>query len=177
MKRDDKRLVEGVLTLQQQMNSLEQDDINEIAPAPVEVELQTKISKKELAESEGYTWIEPKRFLPAMGVLPEKLKRQHAHDWEYVRGIFENYVTIGESISFWLCLYPGDKDCLWEIPSNKPVYVPRMVAKHLEETMKFHTFSYIEMPAHSLRTDSETHKFAPTGTQYRGKFRPIGAFA
>lgn len=175
MKKETEKLVKGVANLQEDLNSLTVDKINETAVSEPEVEIQ--LTMKQKAASEHCKYIEPKRSMKALGKLPEKLKAQHSKDWEYVKGIYENYIVSGESVSFWLCLYPGDPDCLWEIPANTPVYVPRMVAKHLEEVQKYHTFDFKEKPIHSWHTDQETHQFQSIGTHYRGKFRAIGAFA
>lgn len=176
MKKETQKLVESTIGLQKSMNELSVDEVNRIAPSITE-EIQ-EMSLKERAKLEGVKYIEPKRRLSApLGNLPEKQKQEHAHAWEYVKGIYENYVVNGEPITFSLCLYPGDADYLWEVPANVPVYVPRMIAKHLEEQQKYHTFDYIQIPENQWKKDDFTHSFRPIGTHYRGKFRPIGAFA
>jgi len=170
-----KDMVKQVVDLQEDLNALTVDTCNS-APN-VEPEIQTKLTAKQIADQNGYIYITPYRTLPAMGKLPEKLKAQHARDWEYVAGIYENYIVNGEPLEFSLCIYPGDKDCQWRIPCNVPVYVPRMVARHLEEVQKYHKFDYIEKPGHLQRKDDYRERLTPIATQYRGKFRPIGAFA
>jgi len=176
MKRDNESLVSETLAHQQHLNSL---TVDKIAETPVnEPEIQTRLTTKELAASEGIPYIEPKRRLtPPMGKLPDCLKKEHARAWEYVKGIYENYECPGDSIKFSLSLYPGDADYLWEIPANKPVYVPRMVANHLEECQKYHKFSYVDISPAMLTADRQMQNFQPTHTAFRGKFRPIGAFA
>lgn len=173
-KETQENLVKKTINAQEQMNALTVDKINKMAPAP-EVDDEVPLTMKERAKLEGIQYITPKKSLQAFGKLPEKLKEDHARDWEYVKGMYENYVVSGEPICFWYSKYPGDQDHLWEIPCNKPVYVPRMIAKHLEEVQKYHTFTYVETNAN--RPDEFTHQFAPTGTHYRGKFRAIGAFS
>lgn len=175
MKKSDKDLIKSTLGLHQEMNSLTVDEINQ-TPSQ-DPEPQIKLSKKEIAKMEGVLYIEPKRTLPAVGTLPESQKKIREHDWEYVKGIFENLEINGEPIKFWYVKYAGDRDCLWEIPCNVPVYVPRMIAKHLEEGMKYHKFDFLQKPEGTWRPDEFTHQFAPTSTFYRGKFRPIGAFS
>lgn len=169
-------LVKKTLEMHEDMNALTVDAIEKMAPK-VEVEPQIKLTAKQMAESEGALYIEPRRKLPPFGKISEELKKKRDYDWEYVKGIYENYVVNGETLRFWYCIYPGDPDCEWEIPANRPVYVPRMIAKHLEECQKYHTFDYVERPGASWKKDDFTHAFTPTGTHYRGKFRPIGAFA
>lgn len=170
-----KELVKQVVDLQEDLNALTVDACNAIPfeEPPVVVEL----TAKQLADRNGYLYIEASRTLPAVGKCPDKLKGQRDRDWQYVSGIYENYVVNGEPVRFWLCMYPGDKDCYWEIPCNTPVYVPRMVAKHLEECQKYHKFDYIEKPGNLQRKDDFRERLMPIATQYRGKFRPIGAFA
>lgn len=176
MKKSTESLVEQTVAVQDNLKSMTVDEIN--AQAPKAEVVPQEISLKERAKLEGVRYIEPKRRLsPPLGKLPEKLKAKHAHDWEYVKGIYENYIVIGEPITFSLCMYPGDADYMWEIPANVPVYVPRMIAKHLEEVQAYHTFNYIEKSSNDWLVNEETHQFKVTGTHYRGKFRPIGAFA
>lgn len=177
MKKDKSEdLVKIVITQQEEMNDLTVDRINEMVP-DAEPEIQTKVAAKEKAKLENALFIEPKRYLKAFGKLPDRLKKQHAHDWEYVKGIFENFEVPGETVKFWFSWYPGDPDTYWEIPCNIAVCVPRMIAKHLEEVSKYHKFDYIQRPERQWHADEFTHHFAPTQTVYRSKFRPIGAFS
>jgi len=174
MKKETHELVKNAIGLQESMNALTIDEIDRQAPK-AEVK---EMSIKERAKLENARYIEPKRRLsPPLGTLPEKQKKEHAHDWEYVKGIYENYVVNGEPLEFQLCLYAGDPDYLWEVPANVAIYVPRMVAKHLEEVQKYHKFTYLQVPDDKWRTDDFTHQFSVSETHYRGKFRPIGAFS
>jgi len=179
MKTADK-LVKNTVGLQEDLNKLSVDVVNEVAPH-CEPEVQIE-SLESVARREGIQYVKPKRRLsPPLGTLPDKLKNEHKRAWEYVKGIYENYVINGEALTFSLCLYPGDADYMWEIPANVPVYVPRMVAQHLEETQKYHTFSQLGATSEPAAMHSEEvgamKWFKPTGTHYRGKFRPIGAFS
>lgn len=178
MKKETIHTVKEVASMTQDLSNLSVDTINEMAPAAVEKEI--RLTTKQIAEMEGVAYITPKRQLQAFGKLPEKLKQQHARAWEYVKGIYENYVISGEPVEFWYCEYPGDPDCLWSIPCNVPVYIPRMIANHLEECQKYHTFSQIAQTAEPTpMKDNEVSSmkwFRPTGTHYRGKFRAVGSF-
>lgn len=185
MTKKQAELVESLINVQKDMNELTVDKINETAPKPVEVEAQVQLSPKEIARMEGIPFIEPVRKLQAFGKLHDKWKSKHARDWEYVKGIFENEVSKGESIKFTFSKWPGDPDCIWEVPANKPCYVPRMIAKLLSgeqdedtgmQAMNYHSFSHIEKASHLWQKDEFTNQFAATGTYSRGKFRAIGAF-
>ena len=186
MKETHKKLVNEVVEIHKDMNELSVDKINETAPQAVEKEQQVKVNYKELAAREGIQYIEPiRKFLP-FGTLPEKWKKFRDHDWEYVKGVFENEVSRGEPIKFTFCKWPGDPDCTWEVPSNRPVYVPRMIAKLLSgekdehtgmQAMQYHSFNHIEKTPQIWQKDDFTHQFVVTGTHTRGKFRAIGAFS
>lgn len=186
MKKEQEKSVKEVMNLHRDMNELTVDKISELAPSEKEQDCQTKISRKELAKNEGVPYIEPLRKLRPFGTLPEKWKKMHEHDWEYVKGIFENEVSRGEPIRFTFSKWPGDADCMWEIPSNIPVYVPRMIAKHLSgerddmtgmQSMQYHTFEHIHKAESQLRKDDFMQQFSVTGTISRGKFRALGAFS
>lgn len=179
MVKKQNKLVEGVISLEKGMNELTSDKIEEQAPKVSEAEeiSAIQLTQKQIASDEGVRWIEPLHKARAFGTLPPQLKKKHARDWEYVKGIYENNLSPGEGIKFSLSLYPGDPDCTWYIPCGVPVYVPRMVATHLEDVQKFHKFSYIENDVSRWCPDSFMDTFSPTETHYRGKFRPIGAFA
>jgi hypothetical protein len=186
MKKDADKAVKEVMSLHKDMNEMTVDKVNDTAPSAKECEQQTKLSAREIASNENVKYIEPIRKLQPFGHLPEKWKKDHAHDWEYVKGIFENEVSRGEPIRFTFSKWPGDPDCIWEIPSNVPVYVPRMIAKHLSgekdektgmQAMQYHTFEHIQKAESQLRKDDMTHQFSVTGTISRGKFRALGAFS
>jgi len=186
MKKDTEKAVKEVMSLHKDMNELTVDRINETAPALKESEPQTKLSTRELAKNENIRYIEPIRKLQPFGHLPEKWKKERDYDWEYVKGIFENEVSRGEPIRFTFSKWPGDPDCVWEIPSNVPVYVPRMIAKHLSgemdprtgmQSMQYHTFDTIRKAESQIRKDDLMENFVATGTVSRGKFRALGAFS
>jgi len=182
-----KEVVEKVANLQSEMSSLTQEKIQEVAPKAIEKGLE--LSMKERAKIENAQYIEPSRKLKAIGELKAEWRPKRERDWEYVKGIFQNENEGGrinnEPKKFWFRKWPGDPDCLWEIPVNVPVYVPRMIAKLLSgeqdedtgiQAMKFHTFDFVDQPVNNFRPDSFTHEFRPTGTHYTGKFSPLGAF-
>lgn len=174
MKKETENLAKAAVALQEDLNKLSVDKINTTEDKDPKIQ---EISLEKICQNEGIPYIKPARRLsPPMGKLPETQKGEHKRAWEYVKGIYENYQVPGEAITFSLCLYPGDADYLWIIPANIPVAIPRLVAKHLEETQKYHQFSYTEKANEVLQTDSFTHTFHVCGVQYRGKFRPIGAF-
>ncbi len=181
-----KNIVEQVIGIQEQMNTLTQDRVNEIAPKAELAELP--ISIKERAKLEGAYYIEPNKKMPPFGKLDSKHQKERDRDWEYVCGIFQPDATGGygatESKKFWFCKWAGDSDCLWEIPLNVKCYVPRMIAVHLSgekqstgmEAMKFHKFDYKMKSKIENIFGEHTHGFSPIATHYTGRFVPLGAF-
>ena len=107
MKKTEK-LVKNVADMSVEMSELTVDKIAETKVS--EPEPQTQLTARQLADSMGLRYIEPKRKLQAIGKLNPKQKKDHAHDWDYVKGIYENIEFVGEHIEFWYCKYPGDPD-------------------------------------------------------------------
>ena len=189
MKKETEDLIKKTVHMTESMSTMTVDNINESAPEATITEDPQKLLK-EVALKENAIWLKPKRTLQASGKLPEKWKKLHAHDWEYVCGSFQPEVTGGrpsnEPKTFWFSKWPGDMDCLWEVPVNRKVYLPRMIALYLSgekdphtgmESMKYHSFDYIQRPEPYWKTDDFTHQFSSTGTHYRGRFVPIGVFS
>lgn len=169
------KLIKSTINAENELKELTVDNINKTKPT--EPDFQKKSLEKKY-EDEGVKYIKPSRRLSApMGKLPDKLKKEHKRAWDYVKGIYENFAIPGEALSFSLCLYPGDPDYLWIIPTNIPVAVPRCVAQHLEEVQKYSIFDYRERNSSEMHEDAFTHRFIVSGNKYRGKFRPLEAFA
>ncbi len=188
MKKENEKLVREVAGLQSEMSSLTMDKVAETAPKAEEAEL--KMTTKQKAELEGIRYITPKKQLQAFGVLKPEWKKFRDYDWQYVKGIFQGESINGrpsmEPKTFWFCKWAADPDCLWEVPVGVPVYLPRMVAYYLSgekdehtgmESMKYHTFDYLQRPTAHWRNDDFTHQFSPTNTVYRGRFVAIGSFS
>jgi hypothetical protein len=138
----------------------------------VEEDPQTQVVKSKIQ----YRRIEPRRKFKPIGTLDEKFKKDHAHDWEYVEGIYENMLEPGHQAEFWFVKYPGDPDCEWVIPANVPVSIPRMIAKHLESIDCYHKFGFVDKPPQLWSPDEFTSTFTVTSKHFRSKFRSMGAF-
>ena len=190
MKKDPVKLVKDVAAMTGGMSEMTQDRVNDLAPELEETEV--KLTTKQIAARDGVRYIEPKRKLPGFGAdnMKSEWKPKHARDWEYTLGMFQGEARNGshsqDPKTFWHCKWPGDPDCLWEIPVEVPVYLPRMIAKYLAgekeedtgmESMKYHKFDYRERPINYQRPDDFTHDFAPVSTHHRGRFIPLGQFA
>ena len=131
-----------------EIKSMTLDRMNQ---APIkETEPQTKISQRDLEKSKDI-YLKPKRTFPP-GVDPktgkreefnEKFREEYNFQKEYVRFIAQNNEIIGESIEFCLKKFPGTNCEEWEVPVNKPVWAPRMVAERIKGS-KYHKLTMQE---------------------------------
>jgi hypothetical protein len=114
-----------------------------LGDVPVE-EPQTKISRREMDHADAQ-WIEPLRSIkrPVGGkdkatvYFNEKWKPLHEKDWEYVKCIVENNELIGEKVPAWTSKWGCDPAHYWEVPVNRPVMIPRLLAEQLSKC-KYH---------------------------------------
>lgn len=120
--------------------------------SPMETEQQTKMSSKEIKQYDA-PYIKPIRSINrsqggkdgAKTYWDEKFRPAHTRDWEYVRCICENKEVIGESIHTWTAEYGCDPAHEWKIPVNKPVWIPRLLARHLANR-KYHRLRMEDAP-------------------------------
>lgn len=117
------------------------DPLNMQAPQE-EVEQQTKLSKRETKRSDAPT-LSPIRTIArrnddkAKTYWDEKHAKAREFDRQYVKIIAENREIVNEMIELWTGKYGCDPLEFWNIPVNKPVYVPRYVADNINKA-KYH---------------------------------------
>lgn len=113
--------------------SIESLTLDRMNKAPKEEhEEQTKLSNREIQKMDA-PYLKPTRSINSKEPFNEKFRKDWERDWEYVKCIAENLEIIGEHIETWTKKYPGDPAHFWKIPVNKPVYMPRILAKRLSE--------------------------------------------
>jgi len=107
------------------------------ASGPVEEkEPQTRLSTREAKDMEA-PYLKPIRSInrpnhdKAKVYWNEAFQKYHDEDWEYVRCIVENNEIIGEDVEVWTCKYGRDPAHFWKVPVNKPIMIPRLLAKQL----------------------------------------------
>lgn len=114
---------------EQNIKDLTLDRMNE---APVlEMEQQTKLSSREIDKSKD-VYIKPVRSIGAREKFNERFRDEWNFQREDVQIIAENKEIIGEMIETWTKPFPGVQCEFWQIPVNKPVYVPRHVAERIK---------------------------------------------
>lgn len=120
--------------LQQEIQSF--NPLDELAPLPEETEPQVPMSKKEMKKDDA-PYIRPKKTLAATNtpksptVWNKRWQKMHDRDWEYVKITAENHELIGGSIEMWTREYGCDPAHFWDIPVNRPIWVPRLVARKI----------------------------------------------
>jgi hypothetical protein len=92
-----------------------------------ETDPQTKLSKKQLNEM-GYIIIKPKKRIGTIQKPEPKWQKEREHAWQLVKAILENKESPGEVIEMWTHPFKGDNYDFWELPTNKPILIPRHLA-------------------------------------------------
>lgn len=112
----------------EQVKSLTQD---EMSKAPIaDFEPQTKISARE-ANKVDAQYIKPARSINSKEQFNEKYRNEWEAKKKYVRCIVENREIIGEKVECWSKPFPGVAAEFWQIPVNKPIYIPQHLAEQL----------------------------------------------
>jgi len=122
-------------------------------------------------------YLEPVHRIATGGLPHPELEKQRAYLHEYVVGIFESQL-VGGVLDFFLTGLPSDDYCRWKIPVNKPVGIPRFVAKHLSEKLAWKEMKPLGK-GNEPQSFYEEEMMAPFGnfvTKRRGTFHPINAY-
>ena len=128
--------LEGFKKAVEEFNPLEDEK------KPVDIDPQTKLSSKQMKESDA-PYIKWTKYISRVNsekwktYWDEKHRAAHDRDWEYVRVIVENNEIMGSPIEMWTAEYGCDPAHYWTIPVNKPIYIPRLVARKIAKC-KYH---------------------------------------
>lgn len=125
-------------------------------------------------------YIEPSMKIPTGGARCPKYHERHGsleYLKEYVTGIFESQL-VGATFTFDLGEVPGEDYCRWTIPTNKPIGLPRYVAKHLSTHLAWKEMKPLgkNQEPQAYSDDEITKPFENFETKRRGTFHPINAY-
>lgn len=125
-------------------------------------------------------YIEPTYRFPTQGVKSAKYHEINGsleYLTEYVVGIFESQI-VGQTFSFDLGEIPGEDYCRWTIPTNKPIGLPRYVAKHLSKNLCWKEMKPLgkNQEPQAYNEEDITVPFTNFETKRRGTFHPINAY-
>jgi hypothetical protein len=101
--------------------------------------------------------------------------RYRNYMWEYIEGVAENRIVIGETIKFWRNPFPGDDYSYWEVPVGVAISVPRWLAKHLAER-QWVQFDYKEKDAKEWKPRQMAEEFVPAQKIARTTFMATGSY-
>lgn len=140
------------------------------------IDAQTKMSefKKKFPDAR---YLEPATRIPTGGIKHEEFEKQREYLTEYVVGIFESQLVVG-SLDFYLTGLPGDDYCLWKIPVNKAIGIPRFVAQHLNKNLNWKEMKPLGRNQEPVAFEEQdvTAPFHNFETKRRGTFHPINAY-
>lgn len=156
---------------QQQMSSLSQDEMNK---APIaETEHQTKLSKQEVKQYDAPE-IKPSQTIPGIGKRKPEQDNLRRRAWELVKVVAENCEVIGEKIELWhKAPFSGEPCTFWQIPVNKPIYIPRFLADHLM-TRNYHRLVMQETPVENNQYGQVIGQMIASETRRRLDCRIVG---
>lgn len=123
------KIEEQTKAFEQEIKSLTLDKMND-APK-MEVEQQTKMSSREIANARDF-YLKPVKSIGSKEPFNEKFREAYNYDKEYVRVIAENRELIGCNIEIWTKPYAGVRAEYWEVPTNKPIWMPRYLAEQIK---------------------------------------------
>lgn len=137
--------------VEQQFEKQEQDLKNVMSERPTassENYPEHRISQKEIEKSSD-VYLKPKRSIPSREKFNERFRESYNRDKEYVHYTVQHEEIKGETVELWTKPYPGLPAEEWAIPSGKPVWIPRYVAKKLEEGCVYHRLRTEDRPTKS----------------------------
>jgi hypothetical protein len=125
------RLDENFKQFDENVKKLAEDSMT--ATKKEDVEPQTKLSQKEIERAPGI-WLKPAKSLATGQKFNEKWRKDYEYMYEYVNFIAEHREIIGETIETWTKRFPGTNCDFWLVPTNKPVWAPRIVAEQIKRS-------------------------------------------
>lgn len=135
----NKELEQAIVNSDKMREDMSKITMDAVAGVPLaETDVQTKMTKKQIEEYDAPV-IKPSKSMPSTGKPLDKEKAMREDGWKYIKVIAENNEVVGERVDFWHKKFAGDPIYYWEIPVNKPIYVPKHIAQHLSER-KYHVF-------------------------------------
>lgn len=122
-------------------------------------------------------YLEPKHRIPTKGVRNSEKDKNKDYLHEYVVGIFESQL-VGSKLTLWKDGLPGDDFCMWEIPVNRPVGIPRFLAQHLSKELKWKEMLPLgrNNEPQAVYDEEMMKPFERFVEKRRGTFHPINSY-
>lgn len=165
-----KRADEQFNKFEEQVKSLTHDEISKAKI--VEMEPQTKLSTREIEKSDA-PYIKPVRAIFSTEKFNEAFRKERDDGWKYVKCIVENNEIQGERIEKWTKRWTGEPAHFWQIPVNKPIYLPKFLAEELQNCC-YHRLVMEEASQSNNDGSSLTHSLVSKETRHRIDCRSVG---
>lgn len=170
VRQEIERIDDQIKSVETSMKALTLDEMNKAPVAAVEP--QTQMSKKEEVVYDAPI-IKPIRSISSKEPFNEKYRAQHTKMWERVKCIVENYEMIGQPIETWTKRFAGDPAHFWIVPTNTPIYIPRLLAEQLSNC-KYHRLVMKDNPTNAGNGMTFYGSMAVEETRNRIDCRPVG---
>jgi hypothetical protein len=142
------------------------------SPAIKETEPQTKLSSKEVAKTDA-PYIKPSRAIFSKEKFDEHYRTEYEEGKKYVKCIVENNEIRGDLVEAWVKKFPGTPAEFYQVPVNRPIYLPKMVADHLAS--RFYTrFMMADKSPNEIREGEPMQSMVAKEQIRRIDCRPVG---
>lgn len=171
MNKELEKVDEQFKAFDEQVKSLTHD---EMSKSPIlETEPQTRMSTRE-AKKYDAMYIKPSRSMGSKEPFNEKFRDAYNQKKQYVKCIAENNEIHGEKIELWTKPFPGMPAEFWEVPVNKPVYVPGYVAERIAACSYHRLVNDDKLMTSSDGFGSYHGALVVKDTRHRLDCRPVG---
>lgn len=132
-----------------------------------------EISQKTIEKSQDI-YLKPTKMIMSREKFNEKFREQYNHDKEYVHYTVEHHECRGETVEMWTKSYPGQPAEFWEIPTGKPVWIPRYVANKLEFGCSYRRLKTEDRPVGNDQMGSQYYgTLVKASDEYRISAHPV----
>lgn len=147
--------------------------VDELSKSPLkESEPQTKLSNREVEKLDA-PYIKPVRAIFSNEKFNEAFRKERDEGWKYVKCIVENNEIIGERIEKWTKHWPGEPAHFWQIPVNKPIYLPKFLAEELQGCC-YHRLVMQSRSPDQIREGEPMEDLVAKETRHRIDCRSVG---
>lgn len=101
-------------------------------------ETELRISQKDIEKSKDI-YLKPSRIIACREKFNEDYREEYNFAKEYVQCIPKHNELSGDILEFWTKPFAGVPAEFWQVPSGKPIFIPRYAAEQLTKC-KYHRF-------------------------------------
>ena len=136
------KLEEGFDNFKKEIENLEEKRFDK-TEAP-----EHQISQREVEKTPD-TYIKPIRIIMSREKFNERFREQYNYMKEYVYYTVQHEECKGDTVELWTKPFPGCPAEFWNVPSGRPVWIPRYVAEKLEKGCTYQRLKMQQTNGHS----------------------------